>query len=102
LRFGNKPSGAFNQSGSTLSNSIPGNTRTHGPKGFSGFSGRGSSTGSYSYAFLNCLLASYHQYETIVVILEQRIIKVLNPSTTNTQTSSYTVAGVDIPTKTLA
>lgn len=54
-----------------------------------------TSSPSFSQSFLNCLPASYQQYEANVVVPEQTITRVLNPPTTNTQTSSYTVAGVD-------
>lgn len=80
--------------GSTGQTSPPsGNTSSSGNSG--GPAGGGPTGGSFSQAFLNCLPASYQQYETNVVVPEQTITRVLNPPTTNTQTSSYTVAGVD-------
>ncbi len=42
-----------------------------------------------------CLPASYQQYEAKVVVPEQTITRVLNPPSTNTETKSYTVAGVN-------
>ncbi len=49
-----------------------------------------------SQAFLNCMPASYQQYETQVVIPSQTITRVLNPPSTNTSTNTYTVAGIDV------
>jgi hypothetical protein len=39
--------------------------------------------------------ARFQQYEAQVVVPEQTITRVLNPPSTNTETKSYTVAGVD-------
>ncbi len=60
--------------------------------GFTG--GRGGGAG-FGAAFTKCLPASYQQYQASVVVPQQTITRVLNPPSTNTQTSSYTVAGVD-------
>ena len=49
----------------------------------------------FGSAFTKCLPASYQQYEAQVVVPQQTITRVLNPPTTNTETKSYTVAGVD-------
>jgi ABC-type lipoprotein release transport system permease subunit len=49
----------------------------------------------FGAAFTACLPPSFQQYVTSVVVPQQTITKVLNPPTTNTQTKSYTVAGVD-------
>jgi ABC-type lipoprotein release transport system permease subunit len=49
----------------------------------------------FGAAFTACLPPSFQQYVTSVVVPRQTITKVLNPPTTNTQTQSYTVAGVD-------
>jgi ABC-type lipoprotein release transport system permease subunit len=46
-------------------------------------------------AFEQCLPASYQQYVANVVVPEQTITRVLNPPSTDTQTKSYTVAGVN-------
>jgi len=68
------------------------------PSGTSGTGGGGGGSGGgagFGAAFTKCLPASYQQYEAQVVVPQQTITRVLNPPTTNTQTSSYTVAGVD-------
>jgi ABC-type antimicrobial peptide transport system permease subunit len=46
-------------------------------------------------AFSKCLTPSQRAYIQDVVVPEQTIRETLNPPTTNTQTASYTVAGVD-------
>jgi ABC-type lipoprotein release transport system permease subunit len=46
-------------------------------------------------AFQSCLPARFQQYEAQVVVPEQTITRVLNPPQTNTQTKTYTVAGVN-------
>ena len=46
-------------------------------------------------ALQKCLTPAQISYEQKVVVPEQTITRVLNPPTTNTATSSYTVAGVD-------
>jgi putative ABC transport system permease protein len=67
-----------------------------GSSGTGGGSGGGFGGGAdFGAAFTKCLPASYQQYEAQVVVPQQTITRVLNPPTTNTQTSSYTVAGVD-------
>jgi ABC-type antimicrobial peptide transport system permease subunit len=58
-----------------------------GGKGFSGFSS--------NPALEKCLTPAQISYEQNVVVPEQTITRVLNPPTTNTATSSYSVAGVD-------
>ena len=50
---------------------------------------------AFGAACTACLPPSFQQYVTSVVVPQQTITKVLNPPTTNTQTQSYTVAGVD-------
>ncbi|HXQ62220.1 MAG TPA: ABC transporter permease [Acidimicrobiales bacterium] len=57
--------------------------------------GGGGGGGAFGAAFTKCLPASYQQYEAQVVVPQQTITRVLNPPTTNTQTTGYTVAGVD-------
>jgi ABC-type antimicrobial peptide transport system permease subunit len=54
-----------------------------------------ASGGAFGQAFTSCLPARYQQYEAQVVVPEQTITRVLNPPQTDTQTKSYTVAGVD-------
>ena len=63
---------------------------TRGGDGFGGFGGA-----AFGSAVTKCLPASYQQYEAQVVVPEQTITRVLNPPTTNTETKSYTVAGVN-------
>ncbi len=46
-------------------------------------------------AFIKCLPAAQQAYITKVIVPAQTIRQVLNPPSTNTTTSSYTVAGVD-------
>jgi ABC-type antimicrobial peptide transport system permease subunit len=46
-------------------------------------------------AFVKCLPAAQQAYITKVVVPEQTIRQVLNPPSTDTTTSSYSVAGVD-------
>ena len=46
-------------------------------------------------AFEKCLTPAQISYQQNVVVPEQTITRVLNPPTTNTATSSYSVAGVD-------
>ena len=55
----------------------------------------GREVDAFGSAFTKCLPASYQQYVAQVVVPQQTITQVLNPPTTNTQTKSYTVAGVD-------
>ena len=45
--------------------------------------------------FQECLPASYQQYIANVVVPEQTITRVLNPPQTDTQTKTYTVAGLN-------
>ncbi len=49
----------------------------------------------FGSAFTTCLPARYQQYEAQVVVPTQTITQVLNPPQTDTQTKSYTVAGVN-------
>ncbi len=55
----------------------------------------GREVDAFGSAFTQCLPPSFQQYVAKVVVPQQTITKVLNPPTTNTQTKSYTVAGVD-------
>ncbi|MGD0321035.1 MAG: ABC transporter permease [Acidimicrobiales bacterium] len=77
---------------SGVSSGGPSGTNSTGGGG-GGFGGGGGA--GFGAAFTKCLPASYQQYEAQVVVPQQTITRVLNPPTTNTQTSSYTVAGVD-------
>ena len=84
------------QLGSTTT-TIPG-SGTGGSPGGGGFGGGGGGfrfrAGSSS-AFAKCLSPAQKAYEQNVVIPEQTVNQVLNPPTTNTSTSTYTVAGVN-------
>ncbi len=74
----------------------PGATGGTGGSGGRGFGGGGGFGGAaFGAVFSKCLPASYQQYEAQVVVPEQTITRVLNPPSTNTETKSYTVAGVD-------
>jgi len=68
-----------------------------GGRTFAGGGGGGGGFGGAAFGavFSKCLPASYQQYEAKVVVPEQTITRVLNPPSTNTETKSYTVAGVD-------
>ena len=86
-------SGAF---GTTATTAPGATTATTAPRGTGGSGGGGGFGGAaFGAAFTKCLPASYQQYEAQVVVPEQTITRVLNPPTTNTETKSYTVAGVD-------
>ena len=78
----------------------PGGGGTGGPPG--GGSTGGSSTGRRDFrgfasnpAVEACLTPAQRSYEQKVVVPEQTITRVLNAPSTDTATSSYTVAGVD-------
>ncbi len=102
-------SGAFGSGTSTTPTSTPAGTTAPSPPGATtattapggaeggrGFGGGGGFGGAaFGAAFTKCLPASYQQYEAQVVVPEQTITRVLNPPTTNTETKSYTVAGVN-------
>ena len=76
-----------------------GNTGTggggRGGFGGGGGGGLGAAAGAFQAQFQACLPPSYQAYEAQVVVPTQTIEQVINPPSTNTQTSSYTVAGVD-------
>jgi ABC-type lipoprotein release transport system permease subunit len=63
--------------------------------GGGGGGGGGFGGAAFGAVITKCLPASYQQYEANVVVPEQTITRVLNPPSTNTETKSYTVAGVD-------
>jgi len=85
--------------------------RTTPPSGTTGNSGTGGTGGGFGGgggggaffaggsgfggALTSCLPARFQQYEAQVVVPEQTITRVLNPPSTNTETKSYTVAGVN-------
>src|SRR5580692_11155906 len=67
-----------------------------GGSGFGGGGGGGFRFGrGASSAFAKCLSPAQKAYEQNVVIPERTVNEVLNPPTTNTSTSTYTVAGVN-------
>ncbi len=67
-----------------------------GGGGFGGGGGAGFRFGAgASSAFAKCLTPAQKAYEANVVVPERTVEQVLNPPTTNTQTSTYTVAGVN-------
>ncbi len=73
---------------------------SHGTGPGSGRGGRGGTGGGFSGFASNpavekCLTPAQISYEQKVVVPEQTITRILKPPTTNTSTSSYTVAGVD-------
>ncbi len=65
-----------------------------GGGGTGGGGGGGFGGAAFGAVITKCLPASYQQYEAKVVVPEQTITRVLNPPSTNTETKSYTVAGV--------
>ncbi|HVA76130.1 MAG TPA: ABC transporter permease [Acidimicrobiales bacterium] len=84
------------------STSTGGGTSGSGGTGATGGSGGTGGTGfrrvgfnSDNPAFIACLPAAQQSYITKVVVPAQTIRQVLNPPSTDTSTSTYTVAGVD-------
>ncbi len=84
---------------------VPGGSGS-GASGASGASGPGGTSGSGGFtrrfrgftsnpAVEKCLTPAQRSYQQKVIVPEQTITQILNPPTTNTATSSYTVAGVD-------
>ena len=72
------------------------------PAGASGASSGGPGSGARVFrsfttnpAVLKCMTPAQISYQEKVVVPEQTITEYLNPPTTNTSTSTYTVAGVD-------
>jgi ABC-type antimicrobial peptide transport system permease subunit len=74
-----------------------GSTGTGGtpPSGGTGGSGGFRFHSGSSGAFAKCLTPAQKTYQQDVVVPEQTVNEVLNPPTTNTQTSTYTVAGLN-------
>ena len=72
-------------------------TTTPSPGRGGGGGGGGGRFGAFGggAAFQACLPAADQQYIAQVVVPEQTITRVLNPPQTNTQTKTYTVAGVN-------
>jgi ABC-type lipoprotein release transport system permease subunit len=80
-------SGGFPQGGSAT----PGPRPTPPPGGGGGDGG----VGRFGAAFQKCLPARMQQYIATVVVPAQTINRVLNPPSTDTQTKTYTAAGVN-------
>ncbi len=79
-----------------LINKQLGSTSTTVPSGgSSGPPGGFRFGGGAASAFAKCLTPAQKAYQQNVVIPERTITEVLNPPTTNTSTSTYTVAGVN-------
>jgi ABC-type antimicrobial peptide transport system permease subunit len=82
----------------TTTTTIPGSgTGGSGGGGFGGGGGGGGfrfGAGATS-AFSKCLTPAQKAYQQDVIVPEQTVNEVLNPPTTNTKTSTYTVGGVD-------
>jgi ABC-type antimicrobial peptide transport system permease subunit len=76
--------GGFPQSG----------TGTPGPRPTPGSGGGDGGAGQFGAALQKCLPARMQQYIASVVVPAQTINRVLNPPSTDTQTKTYTVAGV--------
>ena len=88
--------GATTPGGTTATTAPSGNSGSGATGGGRGVGGGGGFGGAaFGAAFTKCLPASYQQYQAQVVVPEQTITRVLNPPTTNTETKSYTVAGVN-------
>ena len=84
------------QLGSTTTTIPSSGTGGGGGGGFGGGGGGGFRFGAgATTAFAKCLSPAQKAYEQNVVIPERTVNEVLNPPTTNTATSTYTVAGVD-------
>ena len=81
------------QLGSTTT-TIPG-SGTGAGGGFGGGGGGFRFGAGASSAFAKCLTPAQKAYQQDVVVPEQTVNEVLNPPTTNTSTSPYTVAGVN-------
>jgi ABC-type lipoprotein release transport system permease subunit len=92
--FGTATTTPAGPSGATTTTTAGGAGGGRGSGGGFG-SGRGFGGAAFGAAFTKCLPASYQQYEAKVVVPEQTITRILNPPSTNTETKSYTVAGVN-------
>jgi len=73
---------------------VPGGGGSSGASGSGGFARRFGGFAS-NPALEKCLTPAQRSFQQKVVVPEQTITQILNPPTTNTATSSYTVAGVD-------
>jgi ABC-type lipoprotein release transport system permease subunit len=88
------PGGTSSGGSGTGGSGGTGGTGTGGSGGTGGL-GRGGADFGFGGALTSCLPARFQQYEAQVVVPEQTITRVLNPPQTNTETKSYTVAGVN-------
>ncbi len=83
------------QLGSTTTTIPSGGGSGGGGGGFGGGGGGFRFHAGSTSAFAKCLTPAQKSYEANVVVPERTVEEVLNPPTTNTQTSTYTVAGVN-------
>jgi ABC-type antimicrobial peptide transport system permease subunit len=87
--------GIINKQVGTTTTTLP----SGGSGGGGGFGGGGRGGFRFgagaSTAFAKCLTPAQKAYQANVVVPERTVEQVLNPPTTNTQTSTYTVAGVN-------
>ncbi|MGD0054488.1 MAG: FtsX-like permease family protein [Acidimicrobiales bacterium] len=89
--------GIINKQLGTTTTTTPGS----GSGGFAGGSGGFAGGGRFRFgagatsAFAKCLTPAQKAYQQDVIVPEQTVNEVLNPPTTNTKTSTYTVGGVD-------
>lgn len=89
-------SGVFDRRTGTGQQGSSGQQSRPGPGPGAGGGGRGGGFfGSDNPAFLKCLPAAQRSFIQKVVVPAQTIRQVLSPPTTDTQTSTYTVGGVD-------
>ena len=85
-------SGAFNGAGPPGGST---GSSTTVPAGGGTGGGGGGFRGDFGAVVTQCLPQRFQQYEAQVVVPAQTITRVLDPPQTDTQTRSYTVAGVD-------
>jgi ABC-type antimicrobial peptide transport system permease subunit len=86
--------GIINKQLGTTTTTIPGGG-SGGSGGFGGGGGGFRFGAGASTAFAKCLTPAQKAYQANVVVPERTVEQVLNPPTTNTQTSTYTVASVN-------
>lgn len=86
--------GIINKQLGTTTTTIPGGG-SGGGGGFGGGGGGFRFGAGASTAFAKCLTPAQKAYQANVVVPERTVEQVLNPPTTNTQTSTYTVASVN-------
>ena len=97
--FGSTTPTTSGNTGTTVAGGAGAGAGGGGGGGGRGLGGGGFGGAAFGAAYTQCLPASYQQYVAKVVVPEQTITRVLNPPSTNTETKSYTVAGVN-PTNT--